>query len=299
VSPLRPPFPPQPGVYSRNELLLPSPAPRGTKIFPIPSALRRLSVAAGVYPFTLSGLRERLTLVDPSLKRSLKGRVILRLKTTETATLTTFRINTCKSVSKQMTLTLFRINTYRKTGEGGTPGPHTAHDDSGNAQHMRHVAAHTVRHGGGVPFPCATRCPDSAAHRGGPSETVNCKLSTVNCLPRQPGGPVRGAGRRRSAGRRSGQARRCLPSSSMHALRPSMPLLLLSSDAHRATRRGFGWSPGSSHAYSELLPRQRLSLSGGESLPLNSLPPMCLCAVACPGLVGVANPVPAVRRRVL
>src|ERR1700756_966887 len=31
----------------------------------------------------------------------------------------------------------------------------------------------------------------------------------------------------------------------MHALRPSMPLLLLSSDAHRATRRGFGWSPGS------------------------------------------------------
>jgi hypothetical protein len=64
--------------------------------------------------------------------------------------------------------------------------------------------------------------------------------------PRQPGGPVRGAGNQRSAGRRSGQARRCLPSSSMHALRPSMPLLPLSSDAHRATRRGFGWPPGSS-----------------------------------------------------
>ena len=35
--------------------------------------------------------------------------------------LTTFRINTCKSVSKQTTLTTFRINTYKKTGEGGTP----------------------------------------------------------------------------------------------------------------------------------------------------------------------------------
>src|SRR6266481_9449322 len=33
---------------------------------------------------------------------------------------TTFRINTCKSVSKQRTLTPFRINTYEKQGEGGT-----------------------------------------------------------------------------------------------------------------------------------------------------------------------------------
>src|SRR6266851_3703588 len=34
--------------------------------------------------------------------------------------LTTFRINTCKSVSKQRTLTTFRMNTYAKQGEGGT-----------------------------------------------------------------------------------------------------------------------------------------------------------------------------------
>src|SRR6266404_7342814 len=40
-------------------------------------------------------------------------------KNTETATLTTFRINTCKSVSKQMTLTTFRINTYAKPGGRG------------------------------------------------------------------------------------------------------------------------------------------------------------------------------------
>ena len=53
------------------------------------------------------------------------------------------------------------------------------------------------------------------------------KLSTYNCQPsaslRQPGGPVRGAGRRRSAGRRFGQARRCLPSPAVDALRPRTP----------------------------------------------------------------------------
>ncbi len=38
--------------------------------------------------------------------------------------LTPFRINTCKSVSKQRTLTRFRINTYEKRGEGGPPLAH-------------------------------------------------------------------------------------------------------------------------------------------------------------------------------
>jgi len=33
--------------------------------------------------------------------------------------LTPFRINTCKSVSKQSTLTIFRMNTYEKHREGG------------------------------------------------------------------------------------------------------------------------------------------------------------------------------------
>jgi hypothetical protein len=39
------------------------------------------------------------------------------------APLTTFRINTCKSVTKQTTLTTRRINTYAKTGEGVGPSP--------------------------------------------------------------------------------------------------------------------------------------------------------------------------------
>src|SRR6267378_2521567 len=45
----------------------------------------------------------------------------------------------------------------------------------------------------------------------------------------------------------------------MDALRPPMPVLPLSSDAHRATRRGFGWPPGSSDAYSELLEPKRFN----------------------------------------
>jgi len=36
--------------------------------------------------------------------------------------ITPFRINTCKSVTKQTTLTTSRINTYAKTGGRGTPG---------------------------------------------------------------------------------------------------------------------------------------------------------------------------------
>ena len=51
---------------------------------------------------------------NPDLSPLAKG-----CKSTDTATLTTFRINTCKSVSKQRTLTSFRMNTYKKTGEGG------------------------------------------------------------------------------------------------------------------------------------------------------------------------------------
>src|SRR2546425_5946222 len=42
-------------------------------------------------------------------------------------TVNPFRINTCKSVSKQTTLTSFRINTYEKQGEGGR-GPQTVNN---------------------------------------------------------------------------------------------------------------------------------------------------------------------------
>src|SRR6266436_7441222 len=85
------------------------------------------------------------------------------------------------------------------------------------------------------------------------------RLAPIAAQKRQPGGPVRAAGCRRCAGRRCGQARRCLPSPAMDALRPPIPALPLSSDAHRATRRGFGWPPGSGDAYSELLQPRRFN----------------------------------------
>jgi hypothetical protein len=58
---------------------------------------------------------------NPDLPSLAKG-----FKSAEAATLTTFRINTCKSVSKQSTLTTFRMNTYKKRGEGGLAGLHPA-----------------------------------------------------------------------------------------------------------------------------------------------------------------------------
>src|SRR5216684_5504415 len=54
--------------------------------------------------------------------------------------LSTFRINTCKSVSKQRTLTTFRMNTYAKQGEGGTLASRWFRI-SGSVRHMRHVTS--------------------------------------------------------------------------------------------------------------------------------------------------------------
>ena len=45
--------------------------------------------------------------------------------------LTPFRINTCKSVSKQTTLTPFRMNTYEKRGRGVPTAVQTGHIPDG------------------------------------------------------------------------------------------------------------------------------------------------------------------------
>src|ERR1700688_4484187 len=50
-------------------------------------------------------------------------RPITPCRRTKTATLTTFRINTCKSVSKHRTLTPSRMNTYEKPGGRGVVKP--------------------------------------------------------------------------------------------------------------------------------------------------------------------------------
>ena len=63
--------------------------------------------------------------------------------------LTTFRINTCKSVSKQRTLSTFRINTYAKTGGRGYPQV--------DAWEMLLLFA-AAGVDGGVPRPCRAGC---------------------------------------------------------------------------------------------------------------------------------------------
>src|SRR5216684_2048997 len=49
VAPFRPSLPPQPRVFSRNQLPVPSSAPRGANIPPVLRRLRILPVATGVY----------------------------------------------------------------------------------------------------------------------------------------------------------------------------------------------------------------------------------------------------------
>ena len=56
------------------------------------------------------------------------------------AMLSTFKMNTCKGVSKQRTLTRCRMNTYEKTGGGGHPSK-SAHPTANLG-----FAAHSVAH---------------------------------------------------------------------------------------------------------------------------------------------------------
>src|SRR6266851_36363 len=75
VSPVRPSFPPQPRVSSRNWLLLPSSAPRSANISSILSTLRILPVATGVYPSSVP-LKTSGFIHGESLRRRKSCRVI-------------------------------------------------------------------------------------------------------------------------------------------------------------------------------------------------------------------------------
>src|SRR6266849_8675346 len=65
VAPFRPSFPPQPRVYSRDQRLLPSSAPRGVNISSILSTLRILPVATGLP--TMVGVYESVWQLDLTL----------------------------------------------------------------------------------------------------------------------------------------------------------------------------------------------------------------------------------------
>src|SRR4029077_10234477 len=73
-----------------------------------------------------NALRDLPTFASPSIGPSRLPRCLpathYPLLTTHSP-LTTFGINTCKSVSKQTTLPIFRMNTYEKQGDGGTSIP--------------------------------------------------------------------------------------------------------------------------------------------------------------------------------
>jgi hypothetical protein len=71
-------------------------------------ALRRSGGSSHLFPYLPIVYRRSVTLLESTLE-----------KVPHKAGLTTFRINTYKSVSKQRTLTTFRMNTYEKLGEGG------------------------------------------------------------------------------------------------------------------------------------------------------------------------------------
>jgi hypothetical protein len=58
--------------------------------------------------------------------------------------LSTFRINTCKSVTKQTTLTTCRINTYAKTGGGGPPARSAFRHSYSPARHPQTSLFHTL-----------------------------------------------------------------------------------------------------------------------------------------------------------
>src|ERR1700730_1397505 len=111
--------------------------------------------------------RQRIAETLPSFRAydlSLSGmrRFLDRKKGRSGGQLSTFRMNTCKSVSKQRTLTLFRMNTYAKTGGRGTPAinvrdaPGRTHSATGGACSLPSL----IRRGGSLP------CCEAFSERG-------------------------------------------------------------------------------------------------------------------------------------
>ena len=127
VSPFRPSFSPQPGVFSQAvnscsqsrssiaEKLLTTHCSLSTlcPLSPLSTAFtpnRSLTPLSTAFTQTHRG-------GGPSVCR-IRSKITIR-KPKFDALLSTFRMNTCKSVSKQRTLTAFRMNTYEKRGGGG------------------------------------------------------------------------------------------------------------------------------------------------------------------------------------
>jgi hypothetical protein len=99
--------------------------PRIARNLPGINAIRTLSKTTGVYttpPRTQRSLRGSLIRWTPGDGLLVcPARFSRSLYPEPQPLLTTFRINTCESMSKQRTLTIFRMNTYAKPGGKGPP----------------------------------------------------------------------------------------------------------------------------------------------------------------------------------
>jgi hypothetical protein len=105
--------------------------------------------------------------------------------------LSTFKINTSKSVSKQRTLTPSRMNTYKKQGEGGPPPRQLSWSAPAPTRSGRLCVISSAHIRSKAESHSFTRaCLQSAAESVGPLLPSYCRLSTFSIprLPRKPGG---------------------------------------------------------------------------------------------------------------
>ncbi|MCU1241620.1 MAG: hypothetical protein JWO71_2346 [Candidatus Acidoferrum typicum] len=88
--------------------------------------------------------RSRINLLSPR-SSSPNRRSPLHIRHSPQHLLSPFRMNTCKSVSKQRTLTIFRMNTYAKPGGGGTQGyPRTLYQSGSATIDLLLLCFHTL-----------------------------------------------------------------------------------------------------------------------------------------------------------
>ncbi len=119
MSPFRPSFKPQSGVYLRlSNFVAPLFSWSYEFLFPQPLCFDNLLRCPPVWGSALSQLSVRRWVTLRTLSDLCVSALSFVSVCVSSRALSTFRINTCKSVSKQRTLTPFRMNTCEKTRGG-------------------------------------------------------------------------------------------------------------------------------------------------------------------------------------
>src|SRR5260221_1653929 len=89
------------------------------RLTPFPPVFSKNSLVTPLLAFCVDGCLISPTVVQPNKHHHLSTR---SAGSDAPRSAIPFKINTCRSVSKQRTLTPSRMNTYEKTGGGGTYG---------------------------------------------------------------------------------------------------------------------------------------------------------------------------------